>query len=253
MKKILRSIQVFFPFLQNLKYALRFQVMKKLGQVHEEDFKIMQWFRPGQGQVFIDIGANRGEAITSMQIMNQWNQEIIGFEPNEEIFERLKRYLAGHKNVRVYNLGLGKKQKNSPLYVPIYRNWLFDGLASFRYQNAKDWLEDRLFGYRRKHLNIKKTTCEIRKLDDFDLRPYFIKIDVQGYELEVLQGAKNTIKTQLPILLIESLEDHCVDFLKEFGYQFYHYRQGALHSGKGHPNTFCLHLENHSELSEAVG
>ena len=143
--KILRSIQVFFPYLQDLKYKLRFSKMRLLKKVHDNDFNLMKWFQPSSEQVFVDIGSNRGEAITSMLIHNKTKTKIIGFEPNLETFKRLEDYISKEKDVVIHNLGLGASNSLSVLYTPFYRKWMFDGLASFKYENAKEWLKTRMF------------------------------------------------------------------------------------------------------------
>lgn len=252
MKKILRSLQVYFPIIEDLKYKVRFSIMKVTKTVHEDDFKVVKWFEPHSGQVFIDIGSNRGEAITSIMNMSVSKTRIIGFEPNEIIYKKLKDYIGANNNVHVHNLGLGDENIDLPLFVPFYRKWSFDGLASFKYENAKDWLRTRMWLYNEKHLRIEETICAIRRLDEFQYNPYFIKIDVEGFELEVLKGGGDTIKKNLPILLIECLTKQCLEYLSPFGYQCYHFSNGGLYEGMGHPNTFCINLKKHPELKKMV-
>lgn len=227
-------------------------MLNVLQRVHEPDFKLMKWFSPSEDQVYVDVGSNRGEAITSMLIMNKTKTKIIGFEPNYETYKKLADYVANKQLVTVHNLGLGTQNSTSTLYVPFYRNWMFDGLASFNYKNAKDWLRNRMYGYNEALLTIKESNCTVKKLDDFDLKPYFIKIDVQGLELEVLQGARETLKKNMPLLLIESLNQECMDYLSPLGYQFYHFKSGVLYKGVGRLNTFCIDLRKHGELKIVV-
>lgn len=55
-------------------------------------------------------------------------------------------------------------------------------------------------------------SVEIRSLDSFDLdKVDFIKIDVEGGEQFVLEGAKETIRRCRPVLLVEVFEEHCME------------------------------------------
>lgn len=64
---------------------------------------------------------------------------------------------------------------------------------------------------------------QLHRLDDFNLKNInYIKIDVDGFELRVLQGATNTINTYKPLLVIEqeNNDTSAIEFcIKEFNYQ----------------------------------
>ena len=77
--------------------------------------------------------------------------------------------------------------------------------------------------------NLSSINVEIRKLDDLLLDNIgFIKIDVEGHELSVLNGGMRTITSYLPNMLIEIEERHkkdsvitCVQTLEKLGYSCY--------------------------------
>jgi len=248
-KKIFRSIQTRFPFLQDKVYLLRFYFMKLRKRPHEEDFNAISLFPSFSEHTFVDIGSNRGQAITSMLMMSTPDIKIIGFEPNPLIYTKLKNHFKKNKRVYVHNLGLSNENNAFNLFVPFYRKWMFDGLSSFEYKSARNWLKSRLWRYNDEKLSIKEIKCETKKLDEFQLSPYFIKIDVEGHELAVIQGAIETIKTHTPIILIEAINEETKKILTEFGYQFYTYLNGKFHEGTGELNTFCMNKEKYAELT----
>ena len=73
---------------------------------------------------------------------------------------------------------------------------------------------------------VSELRVRMRRLDDYGLRDVgFIKIDVEGHELQVLRGAASTLRSQRPVLLIEAEERHRLNavasiqsFLAELGY-----------------------------------
>ncbi|MBX9768592.1 MAG: FkbM family methyltransferase, partial [Bdellovibrionales bacterium] len=52
--------------------------------------------------------------------------------------------------------------------------------------------------------HISEEKMEVVPLDELQLRPNFIKIDVQGLELQVLKGAMQTIKRYRPLIMVEN-------------------------------------------------
>ncbi len=246
MKKVFRSIQTLFPFLHDLRFYVKMKVISITHKPHEEDFEALAYFTPEISEVFIDIGSNRGEAISSMLACMKTKNNIIGFEPNSIVFSKLEKQFANNPRVKVNNIGLGNIDKDLNLYIPYYRKWMFDGLSSFKYEEASEWLVHRLWRFNVKNLSVKTTKCKVRRLDDFILNPYFIKIDVQGFELEALIGAEKTLRSYKPILLIESISEEVKLFLNDFGYRYYCYCNGKLELGDGKLNTFCITKEKES-------
>jgi hypothetical protein len=90
------------------------------------------------------------------------------------------------------------------------------GRASFYVPIADDGSELHLAGnLKNSHSQFEKQNIidvEVRTLDSFDLEGVqFIKVDVEGSELEVLQGARETIRSDHPALLLELLSGTYTD------------------------------------------
>src|SRR5687768_11995431 len=191
--KLFRSVQVHFPFLQDLKFDVQRTIRSVLDHTHEKEFELVNLFSNDGNKVFVDIGANRGDAIQSI-LMRQPESKVFAFEPNVYLAGKLNKRYGTDNRVKIFNYGLGDNTNKFELFVPFYNNYMFDGLASFKEANARDWLKNRLYGYNESKLEIKKMLCQVKRLDEFDLNPCFMKIDVQGFEYEVLKGATETIK-----------------------------------------------------------
>ena len=80
----------------------------------------------------------------------------------------------------------------------------------------------------------------IAKLDNFDIKPDLIKIDVEGYEGKLLSGAIRTIMTNLPIILIEIHKDEnfdsTIDKLLNLGYRIHNPGIGTYKA-----DYICIH------------
>ena len=75
---------------------------------------------------------------------------------------------------------------------------------------------------------LKKETLKTKKLDNFNYKPRFIKIDIEGHEFECIQGSIKTIKKYKPILMVEYDRKICNKIyllLKKYNYQRFIYNK----------------------------
>ncbi len=243
-KDIIRNWQTYVPFLHDIRYDIQFAWRKIKGQAHEADFELLSQISIPPGMDILDVGANRGESLQSLLIVSRIkNNQFYSFEPHGTIFKKLKSRYGEHKGISLRNYGLGEKKGNFQFYVPFYRKWMFDGLASFVKKEAEGWLAAFLWNYKSKNLHLKEILCETETLDDQKLNPFFIKLDVQGFEQQVLNGGKRTLESSKPILLIEAIKPETKQFLTAMGFQFYRYQNKKLYSGNGWLNTYCIPKE----------
>jgi FkbM family methyltransferase len=133
------------------------------------------------------------------------DKRIHAFEPNQILFNRLKTRFGNREQVRLINAGLSNALGTFNLFIPVYNGWEFDGLASFDRHSAESWLNaDTLIFFDKNRMKIEEISCQVTQLDDYNLQPGFIKIDVQGLEDKVILGGAATIARCRPMLLIET-------------------------------------------------
>lgn len=239
-KIALRTLQTNFPFLLDTKFAFMRIYRKKLGILHEADFGALSFFPDTCRTLFLDVGANRGQSTDSM-LMKTKNARIQLFEPNPLLSTKLELLYRGNERVCVHGFGLGNDTAEHDLYVPYYKKWMFDGLASLDREEARTWLKGRVFFYKERYLTVREVRTKIRPLDELELDPFFIKLDIQGYECQALKGGENTLKIHEPILLIESPDERTTNYLETFGYRCYAFRRGTfIPDIFGELNTFFM-------------
>jgi len=145
-----------------------------------------------EGKDIIDIGSNIG--LFSLAICENINFNTINlFEPAKDYFNYSKKLLNNYNNIYYHNFALGNKEDNGLLFKNPEENIGWNTL------NTEDPMQTNNF--------INKMIKEevlIKKLDNYNFKNIdFIKIDVEGYECEVLKGAMDTIKKFKPYIFIE--------------------------------------------------
>lgn len=241
-KKSLRTLQIHVPFLQDVRFAFQRCIRRLTDTPAEPDFDALRLLPGMDNGLAIDVGANRGDTIQAIRMRTK-NTRVMAFEPNPLIFSRLHRIYKGLKDVKLFNFGLSNQDEIAPLNVPFYREFMFDGLASFDMAAALGWLKDRIFFFNEKDLRLKQIDCCLTRLDRFEVNPSFIKVDVQGFEARVLGGAVETIERSRPVILIESPCADVIRLAKRLNYVPYRYVQKQLRTGFGDPNTFFIPSE----------
>lgn len=135
----------------------------------------------------IDAGANQGYY---SYCLSKIFTNVVAFEPNGHIIGALVRYDA--RNIRVHNIALSSSRGSLTLYIPVVGGVEYPGWASVDSDNLPGCEVFKVF------------EVESRPLDDFRLSDVsLMKIDVEGHEMEVLQGGRETIQRNRPVILIE--------------------------------------------------
>lgn len=166
--------------------------------------------------VFIDIGANIGQ---HSLYASYFCRHVYAFEPIGKLYNQCVESVFKNDilNVSTYNYGLGNETKD----LPIYSNGSSMAASSIYATKNKKFIQ-----------NIR-----IRRFDDIYRaigieKADMIKIDVEGYELEVLLGAREFIAMFKPLILTElspyfyrrldeSISNKILDFLIGMGYELY--------------------------------
>lgn len=250
LKKFARTLVTRLPALKDPAYALKRSFRTLLNSSVEADFKAIDLFPHVPNALFLDIGCNQGAALDVFLKRNK-HASIHSFEPNPYVFRKAYRRFKSNPRVKLFNFGLGATEGTFQLFVPVYRGYEFDGWGSLSPDFDDSWLAARILGYDRKFLQLREVRCEIKRLDSLQLDPYFMKIDVQGAELDVIRGGEATIKRTRPIILLESGEQDAAikQFLGRFGYRLYRYSGGKFIPGeRGSPNSFFLTDEKYDAI-----
>ncbi|MCC5996522.1 MAG: FkbM family methyltransferase [Oceanicaulis sp.] len=248
----IRALQSRFPALLEAKVGAQRLMRRALRQPFEADFALLSRWAPEPGEVFIDVGANRGQSIDAIRLYHP-DALIHAFEPNAHLAAQLARLFARDDALAVYACGLGERDETRTLYVPVYRGFVYDGLASFDAAECASWLNaDTVAGFDRARLEIVSFEARAFPLDDLDLNPGFIKLDVQGFERSVLAGARATLERCAPLVLLENNDEADAFLTGQLGWTRAAWTGSRLEPGRqGELNTLYIAPAREAPLVKA--
>lgn len=143
-----------------------------------------------EGSTVVDVGANRGMfALTASYLVGK-NGLVICFEPNPNCLKVLRNEVESNRlnNIITNEMALGSRNDSITLSVP-------------KFNSGQGTLANGLYSCDA----IYEIPIEVKVGDDLlsGQRPSFLKIDVEGFETNVLRGLAHTIRRHRPIIVTE--------------------------------------------------
>ena len=169
----------------------------------------------------LDVGANIGQYGSELRNIG-FNGKIISFEPTSDAFKKLEKLAKNDKNWNVHNFSLGDFDGETE--INIAKNSVSSSMLESLPQLTLS-APDAKF--------INKETITVKKIDsifdelDLKNKNIYLKIDTQGYENMVINGAKNSlaqiIGIQIEMALIPTYEgaitfEEMIEKLKSFNF-----------------------------------
>ena len=188
--------------IKNLFYksapALAIRYRKVIRYSFENEIRIVRDYLKRRSGLFVDIGAHLGT--WSFWIASR-KQHVVAFEPNPTLVDILQR--SRIPNTRILGFALGPVDGKAVLKVPFR-----DGLP--RPGNGT------ITGFRiEAHQQVLEIPVRQCKLDDMNLGHIAaIKIDCEGGEEGVLEGAINVIRIDMPLIVLEIHQDRSQDLAR---------------------------------------
>jgi FkbM family methyltransferase len=197
------------------RLPVRYMAQRALGALEPEIAILPQIVRPDR--IAVDVGANMG---VYTRALSRLAVHVHAFEPQPGCAAPLAAWARG-KNVTVHKAGVGARSDTLTLNIPVQTGRTLHTRASFVPTDDR----------------TTQVQVPIVVLDELNLEPVgFIKVDVEGFEHEVLAGALKTIARDRPSLLVELDRGRHTQgsfqaferLLGPFGYQAHVLRSGKL-------------------------
>lgn len=175
--------------------------------IHSKDFyeyeflDFLNTITLGEGCV-LDVGAHIGNH--SLYFNKIMGKKVYAFEPNPVAYKELKiNTKINDADINSFNVAVGAMSGKARINIEDQQN-----IGSANITRSKDG-------------DIRLITLD-EFVDEKNTKPVLIKVDVEGFEIEVLKGAEKTIKKFKPILALESLDYNQyaakLKILEKFGY-----------------------------------
>ena len=169
------------------------------------------------GSTFIDVGANIGQHSMFAASLVGKSGHVFTFEPIPSLYNQIKDSVKKNKYegiIHLNKIALGNKNSSELLYVSKNAG----GSSIVNEDDTRETIE----------INVSQGDAVLRKLKS----PILIKIDVEGYEYEVLSGLTQTLKKYKPTIILEYSgkfyktkgTNHGIkilQLLREFGYRIF--------------------------------
>ena len=168
----------------------------------------------------IDVGSNKGQFLILIEKIFP-NKSIHSFEPIKEMLEKQKKFFNFKKDIFFNNFALGASVSLKEFYITNRT----DSSSFLKIVEKENKSEN--------YIVKAKREMHIQTLDNYFnnktiLQPLLIKMDVQGYELEVLKGSVKILKKTDYLLLevsenemyqTQPTESEIIEFLKKFNFR----------------------------------
>ena len=207
------ALKIRFGLFLEVKKAIRegsrfnFNIRKGIWHephIHEEYIWLLRFIKNDENIILLDVGGNSGYW-AELFLKYYPNTHSFSFEPVIEMFTMYKNRFKSNTKINVFNVALG--EANSVQEINVAKGF---GLTSFHQYG--DFLSSKNQYFEKKE-SVKIETLESYKdqilLEKGNIKKIISKIDVQGFEINVLKGAKEILH-HIDIMIIEC------SFVKEF-------------------------------------
>jgi len=206
-------------------------------------------FKMKNASTIFDVGANIGETTKAYSSFFK-NSNVYSFEPFQIISEILKQRTADLNNVKCFNFAFGEKNDTIEVkYLP--------GVMASEVNSLKPEVFHRFENPEKQIVQVKTIDqfTEEQKIDCID----FLKIDTEGYEINVLKGAEKMLtKKKIKLIYAEvgfsqtrdkthTFFPDLVDYLYSYGYLFF-----SLYGYNEFDTNYGVHYANALFVEKSV-
>jgi FkbM family methyltransferase len=155
--------------------------------------------------VFVDVGVNTGQTLLKLRAIDS-DVRYVGLEPNSTCINYVNRLIIENKFRNAEIIPVGASDKEGLLWLEFFANDESDSSASL----VENFRPGASTGTKKcvpiARLDLIKSQMQLPTIG-------VLKIDVEGGELEVFRGMRETVKSDRPLIILEVLHAHAAERL----------------------------------------
>ena len=188
--------------MKNKKLKINFweNVFNILDFYHQN--RIINFLKPLHIDKVLDVGSHKGEFLSYILKLKNV-KKIFAFEPQKEIYKILSKNFS-QKKIKIFNVALDKEISKKFIYINKFTN-----TSTLSVLNKKSFylkFKNLLIGSKENF--VQKYRIQTNTLDNLfsniELQNSLLKIDVEGFEMNVLKGSRKKISGEIKYILIEN-------------------------------------------------
>lgn len=222
-KGILRKIPTFFGIPMQIVLPASTDIYLTGGKSHPSEVRLARFMIQHlvAGDTFMDIGAHFGYFTLLASVLVQDQGKVYAFEASKSTFQLLQKNVNIYSNIKAYHQAVSNNTEKLLFYqFPVlYSEYNSMDISQFEQEN---WFQK----FKPEQIEVPATTINHLLLKE-NITPKIIKIDVEGAEDKVMEGAQEALQQQNPYIVLEYLEPSrhnaahrkAVSMLQQIGYQ----------------------------------
>lgn len=173
--------------------------------------QVLEVFEPRKGEVFVDVGAHIGFYTLRAARLVGPDGMVVAFEPNPENYSLLARNVRSNRLSNVLALNMGVSDFVGEAELVAYKNEALGVDPAFT--------RLRRMGQHGGGLTVAVSDLDT-SLDSVGVSQVdWLKIDAEGHELQILRGAKKTLRSPRIKLIVEIEDERAGEFLTSMGFK----------------------------------
>ena len=229
-------MEIFKNLINFIFKLFNLKVIKIVNQF-SNSYRLVLSFNEKKIDYILDVGANEGQFVKELRFYG-YRDKVLSFEPLLEAHEKLIEFSKDDNDWEIFRpIALGNK--NIKNIINISKNSVSSSILNMSEEHIANSPDSRF---------ISKQSIEEIKLDDIfnelkiENKNLFLKIDTQGYEFQVLEGAQKNLHLFKGILVEVSLTElyegqkpwlEIINLIQSHGFKLWSVDRGFTNKNNG--------------------